>query len=79
MSVNNQAQDRYKAPNVRSVDFEESYWSDLEVDDLFWLRNDNINGNINNCHRKINDTESMNLITREIVTISGNKRVYLKD
>ena len=79
MSVNNQAQDRYNAPNVRSVDFEETYWSDLEIDDLFWLRNDNINGNVNNCHRKINDTESMNLITREIVKISGNQRVYTKD
>ena len=79
MSVNNQAQDRYNAPNVRSVDFEETYWSDLEIDDLFWLRNDNINGNVNNCHRKINDTESMNLITREIVKNSGNQRVYTKD
>ena len=79
MSVNNQAQDRYKAPLNRSVDFEQVEFRDLENDDLFWLRNDNINGNINNCHRKINDTESMNLITREIVTISGNKRVYLKD
>ena len=79
MSVNNQAQDRYKAPNVRSVDFEESYWSDLEVDDLFWLRNDSANGNINNCHRKLNETESLNLITRETVTISGNQRVYKKD
>ena len=79
MSVNNQAQDRYKAPLNRSVDFEQVVFVDLEIDDLFWLRNDNTNGNINNCHRKINDTESMNLITREIVTISGNKRVYLKD
>ena len=79
MSVNNQAQDRYNAPGVRSVDFEETVWSDLDVDDLFWLRNDNINGNINNCHRKLNEIESLNLITRETVTISGNQRVYKKD
>tara|TARA_Y100001970_G_C14253027_1_gene873188 strand:- start:538 stop:774 length:237 start_codon:yes stop_codon:yes gene_type:complete len=78
MSVNNQAQDRYNGPNVRSVDFEENYWSDLEVDDLFHLRNDTADGQINHCHRKLNDRESMNLITRKIVVL-GNIKVFQKD
>ena len=78
MSVNNQAQDRYGAPLNRSVDFEEHYWRDLEVDDLFWLRDDIIDGNVNHCHRKVNQSDSMNLITRQIVQV-GNIKVYQKD
>tara|TARA_Y100001963_G_scaffold110606_1_gene152945 strand:+ start:574 stop:810 length:237 start_codon:yes stop_codon:yes gene_type:complete len=78
MSVNNQAQDRYNAPLNRSVDFEQVYFRDLEVDDLFWLRNDTANGNVNHCHRKINPSDSMNLITRQIVQV-GNIKVYQKD
>ena len=53
MSVNNQAQDRYNAPLNRSVDFELVEFRDLEVDDLFHLRNDTVDGNINHCHRKL--------------------------
>ena len=79
MPDNNHTQDLYNPPSTNTNDWDSTTFSDIDTSDLFWLRNDNINGNINNCHRKINDTESMNLITREIVTISGNKRVYLKD
>ena len=78
MSVNNQAQDRYNAPLNRSVDFELVEFRDLEVDDLFHLRNDTVDGNINHCHRKLNETDSMNLITRQIVQV-GNIKVYQKD
>ena len=78
MSVNNQAQDRYNAPGVRSVDFEEQYLRDLEVDDLFHLNNDTADGNRNHCHRKLNENDSMNLITRQIVQL-GNIKVYQKD
>jgi len=78
MSVNNQAQDRYNGPNVRSVDFEQQNLRDLEVDDLFHLRNDSADGNRNHCHRKLNETESMNLITRKVI-VFGNIKVYQKD
>ena len=78
MSINNQAQDRYNAPRVQSVDFEENYLSDLEVGELFWLRNDSADGNINNAHRVLNGAEQMNLITREVVQL-GNIKVYQKD
>ena len=78
MSVNNQAQDRYRAPGIRSVDFEQVEFRDLEVDDLFHLRNDSADGNINHCHRKLNEVDSMDLITRQIVQV-GNIKVYQKD
>ena len=78
MSVNNQAQDRYNAPQNRSVDFEIVEFRDLENDDLFHLRNDTVNGNINHCHRKLNEVDSMDLITRQIVQV-GNIKVYQKD
>ena len=79
MSVNNQAQDRFNGPTIRSVDFEENYLSDLEVDELFWLRNDTADGQINHAHRKLTDQgECMNLITREVKTF-GNVKVFQKD
>ena len=78
MSVNNQAQDRYRGPGIRSVDFELVEFRDLEVDDLFHLRNNTADGNINHCHRKLNENDSMNLITRRIVQV-GNIKVYQKD
>lgn len=79
MSVNNQAQDRYNGPNVRSVDFEENFLSDLEVDELFWLRNDTADGRINHAHRKLTDQgQCMDLITRE-VKMFKNMKVFQKD
>ena len=78
MSVNNQAQDRYGGPGIRSVDFELVEFRDLEVDDLFHLRNDDADGNRNHCHRKLNETDSMDLITRQIVQV-GKIKVYQKD
>tara|TARA_Y100000996_G_C22258327_1_gene534792 strand:+ start:227 stop:466 length:240 start_codon:yes stop_codon:yes gene_type:complete len=79
MSVNNQAQDRYNAPQNRAVDFEEHYLRDLEIDELFWLNNNSADGNRNHAHRKLTDTgECMNLITRE-VKMFGNIKVFQKD
>ena len=77
MPTNNQAQDRYSAPNVRSVDFEENYFRDLESSELFWLKNDSADGNRNHAHRKLNEVDSMDLITREIVQV-GNIKVFQK-
>ena len=77
MATNNQAQDRYNAPSIRGTDFEEVYFRDLEAGELFWLRNDSADGNRNNAHRKLNDVDSMNLITRGIVQV-GHIKVYQK-
>ena len=79
MPSNNQAQDRYNAPSVRSTDWNDFYYSDLEVNELFWLNNNSADGNRNHAHRKLTDTgECMNLITRE-VKMFGNIKVFQKD
>ena len=79
MATNNQAQDRYNAPSVRSTDWNDFYYSDLEVNELFWLNT--VEGTSNEVHRKINEelsNNSQNLQTRGIVTIQGRTKVYQK-
>ena len=39
MPSNNQVNDRYNPASNMSVDFEEFYFQDLEVDELFWQTN----------------------------------------
>ena len=79
LATNNQANDRYNPPSVRSTDWNDFYYSDLEVDELFWLNTDE--GTSNEVHRKINEelsNNSQNLQTRGIVTIQGRTKVYQK-
>ena len=53
MAEINQANDRYNPPGVSqgSNDYEQIIFSDVELNDLFWLKN---NGDKNPPYRKIN-------------------------
>ena len=39
MAENNQAEDRYNPPGVGNDDFESMKFSEVELQDLFWLKN----------------------------------------
>tara|TARA_R100000152_G_C6642179_1_gene86407 strand:+ start:151 stop:381 length:231 start_codon:yes stop_codon:yes gene_type:complete len=39
MAENNPAKDRYNPPGTLSIDFEEVWFQDLEVNELFWQTN----------------------------------------
>ena len=69
MPTNNQAQDRYSAPNVRSVDFEENYLRDLEVSELFWLKNDSADGNRKHAYRKLYEKLSRRILFKSFIDV----------
>ena len=77
MARNDIVGDSYNPPGTSSSDFESMKFNDIDVDELFWL-NENPNGDLNNVHRKISETESMNLRTREIDEVSSNIVIYQK-
>ena len=62
MPENNQAQDRYNAPEISNDDFEEVRFSEVEVEDLFWLTG--AGGNDNPPYRKIDEGSGGNTRTR---------------
>ena len=63
---------------VQSVDFEELLFEEVEVSDLFWLRND-ASGDSNPAFRKRNDSSALNTRSRTIFEKIDNRRqVYQK-
>ena len=75
MAEINQANDRYNPPGVSqgSNDFEQTIFSDVELNDLFWLKN---RGQDNPPYRKVNDSEAGNTKTRVLETFKSNLRVF---
>ena len=53
-------------------------FSDIDTSELFWLRNDTTNGDLNNCHRKLDENEAQNTKTREVISIQGNTKIFQK-
>tara|TARA_A100001011_G_C14209377_1_gene799212 strand:+ start:135 stop:365 length:231 start_codon:yes stop_codon:yes gene_type:complete len=73
---NNQAQDRYNPPSTTKIDFESFRFGELEVNELFWLVENQSAQNV--VHRKINQDEAQQLQTREIVSFKRNLKVFQK-
>jgi hypothetical protein len=73
MAENNQAQDRYNPPSTSVDDFESLQFSEVEVDDLFWLKN---SGSDNPPFRKLNASEAGNTTTRDLQNFNQNDVVY---
>ena len=73
MPENNQAEDRYNPPGVGNDDFEVMKFSDIEDDDLFWLKN---GGADNPPYRKFDNNEGGNIKTRMIESFDPNQTVY---
>ena len=74
MPENNQAQDAYNPPPITNNDFDQTRFSDIETDDLFWLMDRNHPNNPP--YRKLNDNESLNTKTRESHSFKSNDVVY---
>ena len=75
MPSNNQVNDRYNPASNLSVDFEEYYFEDLEVDELFWQTD---KPEESNPWRKSNQTQALNLKTQTIHNFQGKTKVYQK-
>ena len=76
MPSNNQVNDRYNPASNLSVDFEEYYFEDLEVDELFWQTNKPKEEQIP--WRKTSLTEGMNLKTQKTYSFDRKTKVFQK-
>ena len=76
MPTNNTAGDFYNPPSNMSQDFEEYYFEDLEVDELFWQTNKPKEESIP-C-RKVSLTEGRNLKTQKIYSFDRKTKVFQK-
>ena len=74
MPENNQAEDRYNPPEISIDDFEEIRFSEVEVEDLFWLTS--VSGNGNPPYRKIDESSGGNTKTRLDEDFQSNDIVY---
>ena len=77
MAENNSVEDSYNPPPV-ATEFEEHNFEDIEVDDLIWLTNTSLNGMVNVVHRKMDETNVMNVKTGEMVQMTSRQKVYQK-
>ena len=76
MAVNNPTGDFYNPPSNLSQDFEEYYFEELEVDELFWQTNKPKEESIP--WRKTSLTEGRNLKTQKIYNFQGKTKVFQK-
>ena len=76
MPVNNPAGDFFNPPSNLSQDFEEYYFEDLEVDELFWQTNRPKEEHIP--WRKVSQTQGMNLKTQNSHNFQPRTKVYQK-
>tara|TARA_Y100000593_G_C4152794_1_gene257928 strand:+ start:312 stop:545 length:234 start_codon:yes stop_codon:yes gene_type:complete len=74
---NNLPQDMYNPPSSSAIDFEEFRFSEVPMDELFWL-NKNVDSNKNTAHRKVSDTEGLNTKTRIVSNFLKESVVYQK-
>ena len=76
VAKNNSIGDMYNPPSNMSQDFEEYYFEDLEVDELFWQTNKPKEESIP--WRKISLTEGRNLKTQKIHSFQRKTKVFQK-
>ena len=76
MPVNNPTGDHFNPPSNMSQDFEEYYFEDLEVDELFWQTNKPKEESIP--WRKTSLTEGMNLKTQKIYSFDRKTKIFQK-
>ena len=76
MPVNNPAGDFFNPPSNMSQDFEEYYFQDLEVDELFWQTNKPKEEQIP--WRKINQNQGLNTRTQTTHNFQPKTKVFQK-
>ena len=76
MAINNPTGDHFNPPSNLSQDFEEYWFEDLEVDELFWQTNKPKEGQTP--WRKTSLTEGMNLRARTTHNFDRKTKVFQK-
>ena len=76
MAINNPTGDHFNPPSNMSQDFEEYWFEDLEVDELFWQTNKPKEEQIP--WRKISQTQGTNLKTQKTHNFQAKTKVYQK-
>ena len=76
MPVNNPTGDFFNPPSNLSQDFEEYWFEDLEVDELFWQTNKPKEEQIP--WRKVSQTQGKNLKTQTTHNFQGKTKVFQK-
>ena len=76
MAVNNPTGDFFNPPSNLSQDFEEYWFEDLEVDELFWQTNKPKAESVT--WRKTSLTEATNLKTQKTYSFQGKTKVFQK-
>ena len=76
MAINNPTGDHYNPPSNLSQDFEEYWFEDLEVDELFWQTNKPKEEQIP--WRKSSLTQGKNLKTQKIYSFDRKTKVFQK-
>ena len=73
MPNNNPTRDHFDPPSNQSKDFEEFYFQDLEVDELFWQTN---RPEESNPWRKSSQTQGLNLKTQTTHNFDLKTKIY---
>ena len=76
MPINNPTGDHFNPPSNLSQDFEEYWFEELEVDELFWQTNKPKEEQVP--WRKTSLTEGMNLKTQKIYSFDRKTKVFQK-
>ena len=78
MPINNPMGDHFNPPSNMSQDYEEYWFEDLEVDELFWQTNKPKEGESTVPWRKTSLTEARNLKTQKIHSFQRRTKVFQK-
>ena len=78
MPTNNPTRDYFDPPSNMSQDFEEYYFEDLEVDELFWQTNKPKTGEGSIPWRKVSQTQGKNLKTQKTHNFQSKTKVFQK-
>ena len=76
MAVNNPAGDFFNPPSNLSQDFEEYWFDELEVDELFWQTDKPKEEQIP--WRKVNQVQGLNLKTQKTYNFQKRTKVFQK-
>jgi len=78
MPKNNPTGDFFNPPSNLSQDFEELWFEDLDVNELFWQTNKPKTGEGSIPWRKVSLTEGRNLKTQKIYSFDRKTKVFQK-
>ena len=78
MAVNNPTGDYFNPPSNMSQDYEEYWFEDLDINELFWQTNKPKEGNASIPWRKVSQTQAINIKTQKTYTFQAKTKVFQK-